>query len=53
MAQINEKDIAVRAYQLWQQAGEPEGRDKEFYHLAEQELHNEDRSSPSRTPDTL
>ena len=38
-----------RAYQLWEQAGKPEGRDKEFYHLAEQELRNEDKSSPLRT----
>ncbi|OPH81266.1 hypothetical protein B2M20_18690 [Nitrobacter vulgaris] len=26
-----EKDISVRAYQLWEQAGCPAGRDKEFY----------------------
>jgi hypothetical protein len=46
-------DIVRRAYQLWQQAGEPEGRDQEFYQLAEQELRNEDKSSPLRTPDSL
>jgi hypothetical protein len=39
--------------ELWQQAGEPVGRDEEFYHQAEQELRNEDKSSPLRTPDTL
>jgi hypothetical protein len=46
-------DIVRRAYQLWQEAGEPEGRDDEFYHLAEQELRNADKSSPVRTPDNL
>jgi hypothetical protein len=30
-----------------------EGRDEAFWHLAEQELLNEDKSSPQRTPDNL
>jgi DUF2934 family protein len=38
-----------RAYVLWEQAGMPEGRAEEFYHQAEQELRNEDKSDPSRT----
>ena len=42
-----EIDIVRRAYELWQQAGEPEGKDQEFYHLAEQELRNADESFPS------
>lgn len=33
-----EIDIVRRAYELWEQAGEPDGRDQEFYHQAEQEL---------------
>ncbi|MCP1974295.1 DUF2934 domain-containing protein [Bradyrhizobium elkanii] len=45
--------VAARAYQLWEQAGKPEGRDEEFWRLAEQELRNEDKGSPLRTPDTL
>jgi hypothetical protein len=45
-------DIVRRAYELWQQAGEPKGRDQEFYHKAEQELRNNaDESSPLRTLD--
>jgi hypothetical protein len=36
-----EKDIRARAYQLWEQAGCPEGRDKEFYFQAERELRDE------------
>jgi hypothetical protein len=30
--------ITLRAYQLWQQAGQPQGRDEEFYFQAEEEL---------------
>lgn len=31
-------DIVRRAYQLWQENGQPEGKDQEFYHQAEREL---------------
>jgi hypothetical protein len=48
-----EIEIIRRAYELWQQAGEPVGRDQDFYHQAEQELRNETKSSPLRTPDNL
>ena len=51
--QPDEEDIRTRAYDLWKQAGEPEGRDEEFWLLAEQELRNENKSSPLRTPDNL
>jgi hypothetical protein len=53
MAKPSVEKIAKRAHELWDQAGRPEGRDDEFWHLAEQELLNEDESSPLRTPDTL
>ena len=53
MVEPNNKEIEARAYQLWEKAGRPEGREKEFWHLAQQELRNEDKSSPVRTPDTL
>ena len=33
-----EMDIVRRAYELWEQAGKPEGRDEEFYRQAEREL---------------
>ena len=48
-----EIDIVRRAYELWQQAGEPEGKDQEFYHLAEQELQNADDLSPAHTGQSL
>jgi len=31
-------NIALRAYQLWDAAGRPEGRSDEFYLVAEEEL---------------
>lgn len=48
-----EEEIRTYAHQLWEKAGRPEGRDKEFWDLAEQELRNKDKSSPIRTPDNL
>jgi Protein of unknown function (DUF2934) len=53
MEKPKQMEIVRRAYQLWQRAGEPQGKDEEFYYLAEQELRNEDKSSPLRTPDNL
>jgi hypothetical protein len=38
MAKPTQEEVIHRAYQLWEQAGKPEGRDQEFYHQAEQEL---------------
>ena len=46
-------DVVRRAYELWEQAGRPEGRDQEFYLQAEQELRDAGKSSPLRTPDNL
>jgi hypothetical protein len=31
-------EIVRRAYELWEQAGKPDGKDQEFYHQAEREL---------------
>jgi DUF2934 family protein len=39
MEKPTKEQIIHRAYQLWEQAGKPEGRDEEFYHQAEKELH--------------
>lgn len=38
MAEPTHMEIVHRAYELWQQAGEPEGKDQEFYLQAEQQL---------------
>jgi Protein of unknown function (DUF2934) len=53
MPEPSKQEIEALAYLLWEQAGRPVGREADFSHLAEQELRNEDRSSPTRTPDTL
>ncbi|MEA2262353.1 MAG: hypothetical protein QOJ51_5178 [Acidobacteriaceae bacterium] len=48
-------DIVRRAYELWEQAGKPEGRDQEFYHQAERELQgSEERGDPAKgNPDDI
>lgn len=53
MAKPSDKEISARAYQLWEENGRPEGKDDEFWRLAEQELLNKDKSSPLGTPDNL
>ncbi|UPJ48711.1 DUF2934 domain-containing protein [Bradyrhizobium sp. 200] len=53
VTQPTKKEIENRAYEIWERSGRPEGREDEFWQLAEQELRNEDKSSPLRTPDTL
>jgi hypothetical protein len=46
-AERADEDIKIRAYQLWERAGCPEGRDHEFYFQAERE--RRDREKPGRT----
>ena len=53
MPEPSKQEIEARAYQLWEEAGCPKDREDEFWHLAQQELRNEDKSPPTRTPDTL
>lgn len=36
--QMTEEQIRIRAHQLWDLAGRPEGREEEFWHEAEREL---------------
>ena len=50
MVNPTEQDIAARAYRLWEAAGEPEGKDEEFWRVAERELLCEDKSNPLRAP---
>ena len=48
MQKPKEMDVVRRAYELWQQAGEPTGRDAEFYLAAKAELQQRlDREGPS------
>jgi hypothetical protein len=38
MTNPSEEQIRARAYELWEEAGKPEGRDDEFWQQAEQAL---------------
>jgi hypothetical protein len=38
MAKPTEEQIRLRAHELWEQAGKPDGREDEFWHQAEKEL---------------
>ncbi len=46
--------IRIRAYQLWEQAGRPEGGDLEFWERARQEIEAEEAAAatPEPTPAT-
>jgi hypothetical protein len=46
-------EIVRRAYALWQQAGEPEGRDQDFYLEAEKELQENDEDGVGPEPTIL
>lgn len=35
---VDEEKIRQRAYELWLEAGSPEGREDEFWHLAKEHL---------------
>ncbi len=53
MTEPSKEQIIHRAYEIWEKNNKPDGRDEGFYHQAEQELRDEDKSSPLRTPDNL
>jgi DNA invertase Pin-like site-specific DNA recombinase len=48
MEEPTKEQIIHRAYELWEQAGKPDGRDEEFYHQAEQELRNADKDTENQ-----
>jgi len=41
MPHIEDDKIRDRAYQLWEKAGQPEGREQDFWYQAERELAEE------------
>ena len=47
MQTMNQEKVRDRAYQLWDRAGQPEGRDQEFWFDAERELADEDEFDTS------
>jgi hypothetical protein len=50
MAEPTQQQITVRAYELWERAGKPQGRDEEFYHEAEKELNDGFGREPTVLP---
>ena len=50
MSDAQKMKITRRAYELWQQAGEPKDRDDEFYRQAERELN---AASETAIPKTI
>jgi hypothetical protein len=50
MAYPTDEQIRIRAHELWELAGKPEGKDNEFWHLAERGL--QEKPEPSEpTPE--
>jgi hypothetical protein len=50
---IEVEDIRARAHQLWQLAGEPDGKEDLFWLEAERELREKRIRHELRTPDNL
>ena len=48
MPHVEEYKIRERAYQLWDEAGQPQDREQEFWYQAERELAEEDEVDTSR-----
>lgn len=53
MRSIEHEKIRDRAYQLWDRAGQPEGREQEFWYDAERELAEEDEVDTSEEASRL
>ena len=53
MAYPTDEQIRIRAYELWEQAGKPEGREEDFWHLAERDLQQHaEQGLPERIVDS-
>lgn len=53
MAFPTDQQISARAYELWEEAGRPEGRDLDFWHQAERELRQGEEGSDGIEEPTL
>jgi hypothetical protein len=53
MPKPTEQEIMDRAFDIWERNGRPEGREDEFWHLAEQEMRTVDESNPLQMPEPL
>ncbi len=46
----NEADIALRAYQIWEEEGKPDGKDFEHWLKAEAEVATPKKAAPKKSP---
>ena len=53
MANPTEDQIRTRAHQLWELAGQPKGRDHEFWHETERELRDGATNNPDEKSQTF
>lgn len=53
MPDPTEEQIRIRAHQLWDLAGRPEGREDEFWHEAERELKDRGTDNPDEKSETF
>ncbi|MEQ8599665.1 MAG: DUF2934 domain-containing protein [Devosia sp.] len=53
MHSVDQDKIRDRAFQLWDKAGQPEGREEEFWYQAERELAEEDEVDTSEEASKL
>ena len=53
MPSPTEEQIRIRAHQLWDVAGRPEGREDEFWREAERELKDGATNNPDEKSDTF
>lgn len=50
---VTEEEIRTRAHELWQLAGEPEGKEHHFWIEAERELREQQIREQLKTPGNL
>jgi hypothetical protein len=54
MGKPSRMQVVRRAYEIWEQAGKPDGRDQEFYHQAERELEQDpDPETAKEVPEDI
>ena len=53
MTNPHDEAVRARAHQLWEQAGRPEGRDREFWLQAELDLKKEGTTNPDEQSETF
>jgi len=52
MSDTPPSDHAIRehAFRLWEEAGQPEGREEEFWHKARNEMNGDESPAPGAAP---